>query len=1856
MRKALDDANPSGAAAGRAALRLREKARARFGSAADRTVEGFESVLSDLSTARTMLDRLDDDPRELPTLWVALGPDPTSAQYGFGPRDERNVNLALAELTHRSLGDVTRADALAAERAALAEDRFDDIPGTALGLVNKWPKTVLQVRERLGLLLVEARRHRDAGRWQQAWQRLTAAGDWLQQSIDSGLVSGSPSWLWLERARWCATAAAWRARAQRELVGAPQADALIEEGFAAIGRALALTLTATASAPMPATDREARWRTARTAALDDTRSATVALALTASVARGRPVLAGIPRAARALTARLTYARGLSSWVQTLTPTAPSPPSEPIGIRSVRALLQGLDRAEDDLSRARADFVEAARLAAGAGPGLGHRVLIVSWGAWAQLAPPSDRRTAARVEAEAVALAEAIGAERVAWALRIEAAARGRGAPELAGVWPGFVADCRPALRRLLATTASASLSRGDFDGGFLALDRSLALAAAAGPPIELGREDAPTDRRYSQRLRGAVEALAAARRALAEVESPTEDVWRALWADIATARRALVELVKGGERQLSSGAQTRLLARAWSAERIRLELGPDEGLLMPANVRGRLHLLFVDGSTTTDQRFVDRPTDVPFADVQADLDSMWGSLEQGRSVDAEPRDRFAARVFAPLGARLSSKASVTLVAGFLGRPVPRAAWPEGPVLAHLYSASRLGAMKGKLRVSSTERLRIPPEGETIALIDAPALTGAQALAFRTPRSTNTPAVRLQDRPPAQLLPDRVHDLVVAEAPLRLEPAAPERSRFVFREGLSPADAFRAELPLGELAVPARVLVLARTVLSTPIDAETALRLDGVLAVSGYATTVIVPDGVPDPVARAAIARVSESMGLSPAAALAVAQDELRDAHPEVDTLFVVGVPGMGVRETAAYANKEVRFAQRRAVDALRRQNYDLAVPALEEWIRLQRATTDTRRLEGIYGALVGVLRDKVRPPRPARAADVQAELIALMTNNRLAQARVANARVDYGHLLSRAHDFEAAELVFRQAIATLRDDRGAKDGLARAHYFFGLHYREAKEFEAAAAQLEKAIAAYEGRGAYGRKRLPVEAKRALLLAGEVYLNDLSDPYRARQAYNRVKRYAKDPALEVTAEIELARVSRRRGNFIDAAGHAERATEAAARLGLVDQELVAQIEAANVAWYQGDYRLGQQLCLRTLQTADRLAAELKQKGLASTRVRPRTLSRRRTFALSVCGLVAMSQRDFDGAIGYLEEARRIAERLGDDREVATQLNNLGRVYLEFGRLKTAVETFRRAQAIDRALDDRYALAYDLRNLGRALALLGVREQAREALAQGLAYAVDVRDANNELRARFALAQLDLSEGRLGPAQVGLAQALPLAVRLQVNELQWQIHLLRGRIARDRGDLAGATDAFRQAVRTAHTITGRSAPSEYAPDRFEAFDDLARLELDKGDVRAAFDVAEDARRLRQSELLADGRLDLGPAAVALRALRTSTTTASYERAQAQLRAAAPRLASRWVPAEPEVLSARIPADGVVVQYELTRDALLVFIISADGLSVHSTPVPAAEIREAIGRLGRQLASRADTTVAARAVSRALVDPILPLVAQKRRIVFVLQDRLRYVPWPALPLGDGQLLIDRFEIVRALDARSAVDELSRPYPALNGRVLALGAAPPPPGAGDRPLPFAEQELRVIAEEHPGAELIRGAAVTRDRVLRELGRSGPALHYAGHTYLAGAADAGRLGDLLGGQLRTADGGVTVLDLLGHRVGAKLVVLSSCSSLIGSPRPGAATGEDILSMAEALQLAGADAVIGSTLNVDDVATALLMKRFYRAARRMPIGAALRTAQQTARKLYGHPAWWAGFSLWVGSSQSSSPSSSRAAR
>ena len=105
------------------------------------------------------------------------------------------------------------------------------------------------------------------------------------------------------------------------------------------------------------------------------------------------------------------------------------------------------------------------------------------------------------------------------------------------------------------------------------------------------------------------------------------------------------------------------------------------------------------------------------------------------------------------------------------------------------------------------------------------------------------------------------------------------------------------------------------------------------------------------------------------------------------------------------------------------------------------------------------------------------------------------------------------------------------------------------------------------------------------------------------------------------------------------------------------------------------------------------------------------------------------------------------------------------------------------------------------------------------------------------------------------------------------------------------------------------------------------------------------------------------------------------------------------------------------------------------------------------------------------------------------------------------------------------------------------------------------------------------------------------------------------------------------------ITDAILQRLNAELVVLSGCRTALGKELQ----GEGLIGLTRGFMYAGAPRVVASLWNVDDLATAELMKLFYQGMLKdgLPAGASLRAAQLelSRQKRWASPYYWAGFVL-----------------
>ncbi len=1784
-------------------LALRNRARAKLETLGVRTNSALEGALDDLALARRQLQTLGEiDRGDRPTKLLPVEPNGTRAQYGFDSTSELDLNLALASVAHRALAEPSRVDALEESRRGLSEKVLEAREADQWGwMVTREGVTLTDLYERVGLEMAAGRRRAEAGDWPAAatfFERAESVIDGLggelgldQLSVEvvRADVVAAQAELWAAHGEASEPAiSGWQARLD-------QAGSRLVDAFA-----------------------KAAQKTKTPSALEvaaQSFTSSVAIIGTATIAVAGPTAAGDDQTGRAVRARLLHARALIS-VRAAAVTARRG-------GNLAALLSGLDQARAHLEAAAKTYEAAASVAAAAGPGLGARVLALSFAGWAEssarLGVQDPRLDVAWQRAERVArhngdvgLAAVFGLTRLLRNSNFEGLeARLEATPTV------LLARYQPLVDRVHAAMVREALERNDLSLALMRADRWMLRRAAAGPIPELPL--AEDSRRLVDEMRRGHDALQRARGLLAAVDAKRGDYAQAV-AAVAQATNNLEQLTGRVE---DTYLGLRLLGRTPEPYDLNSELGSDEALLVPVPLGESLHLFWVQGSTTTLGHAVS-PRSVAW--TKKALRAAW-------SGDAGPISELRAAFFEPW----SPPATVIVSMGLWDVPLPQTVAPESVALAQLSAPSWLGPLRVWLAAGVTQRLRV------VSASEAPDTVSVAQLRQLRKKKPSTDTVVLDQRSAAQRFQGQLLDEVLIEAPLILEPSVPERSVIAGPGGL---DDPQATLAVVGLDYQARLLVVAHAMEQDLAGSALApafwTRLDRLLALKGYPTALVIPATLSEVHRAALLAHFDrERTRQGPTRALAEAIRTLAPNAPAVAQAILVGSPGMDSEAAKVWAADELKRLDARGKAALKKQDFRTFAELGERQVYLARETNQETLLLQLYGNLAVVWGARVSPPEPVRAVDWQEALVALLEKKQPPDPRaIARARLGLATLAGQAKDFAKAELSFNLARDTLErlDDT---EGVAIALFEHGRHKRDnALEFEAAAELLERSVALWDRVGAYQRPadKRPPEADRTLVQLGNLYLNRLSDPLRAERTYDRAMAVA-SPAAQVGLSIDLIRAARRAGNFAGAARRATESERIARERQQPERELEAVIEAANVAWYQGEYRAGDALCARSLELARKLAAP--QTGPANQeRERRRRVSRSQIFARSVCGLLAMSQRRYDDALEQLTRARGAAIRLGDSTEVANQLNNLGRVYLEFGRFDSALSSFEAALSIDQERQDRYAMAYDFRNIGDAWMQQGELARAATALEKGLSYAREAKDLNNQLRATFGLAEVARRQNQAAQAKERYLQALPLAEKLVVKEISWQVHRALGLMAREAGDWDTAERELREAVQVVRGLSGAAGHAEGGLDRFTALDDLLDLLLVRQRPQEAFEVAELARRLELGTVLEDTRIPVSSSRVPglLQTLRESNTASVSVASWQALSNLAPRVASMVRPSTLLEVQRALPPDGAVVSYRLLESALVIFVVTPQKLEVKRVEVSERTLLNTVSDYTRQMAARAELSATHQQLTAWLVEPILPLLADRGRLALIPHQGLRYVAFAALPVGEAQL-IDRWLLVQAFDPLAGARNLAAPGEPITGGVVALGASIPAPGAADPPLPFAKRELTVIAEEYPDTVRVEGAQVTRAELLNRW-QSSRVFHFAGHTFHGIPG----LRDPLAARLRVADGSVSVLDLFQVKGSARLAVLSACFGLLGPDRPAslAGGGDELLSLALTLQLSGADQVIASSLHVEDVASALVMKHFYRGARGVPPSSALRAAQLKVRESYPHPAWWATFILVAG--------------
>jgi CHAT domain-containing protein len=712
---------------------------------------------------------------------------------------------------------------------------------------------------------------------------------------------------------------------------------------------------------------------------------------------------------------------------------------------------------------------------------------------------------------------------------------------------------------------------------------------------------------------------------------------------------------------------------------------------------------------------------------------------------------------------------------------------------------------------------------------------------------------------------------------------------------------------------------------------------------------------------------------------------------------------------------------------------------------------------------------------------------------------------------------------------------------------------------------------------------------------------------------------------------------------------------AAALNRPSQKASALQNQANLFWIRGDYRNA----LSRQNDALALADSLKLVALQ--------ISGRSTL-----GLIHLSLGDAAKAMEAGSKALESAKSAGRSVDQATILKNMGLVEIREGRFGEAVGYFLQATTLDSAAGSKAGLASDYRNLGQAYIRMGRGREAVTLFRQGLDLSVQVGDRRNQIQCRYGLGQALAELGESESAIAVLDTGIEAASELGIPDLSWRLLRQRAMVRSAVNRKEAALEDIQSAVVTVEKMRAElktdALKQGFLDDKMDLYVDAVKLLLDMNRPSEAFDFVERAKSRGFIDMLANQNLRLSEASgkrleeekaarLSIQEVQTRLSRlpadsafipektkwinllaerrARYESLIDSIQTENPQLAS-FVSVDPwdaGRIQKMLPDSVVLIEYMATPKTLFVWAVSNNRITARTVEVAEADLRTQVQRFRETIQAYLSADLEGKSLYQGLFGPIEKELESARHVIIVPHGILHYLPFAALVDAQGRNPIDRFSLSFAPSATVwgwCAEKAARQT--LGKDVLAI--ANPDLGDPKLSLPFAAKEVQALTRVYPFVQVYEAKAATKETVRQKIG-SASIIHFACHGEYQ--PDSPLFSSLLLSPTSDDNGRLEAHEIFGLSLNCDLVTLSACETGLAK----VTQGDEIIGLARSFIFAGAPSLITSLWKVDDLATAIMVKRFYRSlASGMPKAEALRRAQLVVRDAVNtQPAAWAAFGL-----------------
>jgi len=693
--------------------------------------------------------------------------------------------------------------------------------------------------------------------------------------------------------------------------------------------------------------------------------------------------------------------------------------------------------------------------------------------------------------------------------------------------------------------------------------------------------------------------------------------------------------------------------------------------------------------------------------------------------------------------------------------------------------------------------------------------------------------------------------------------------------------------------------------------------------------------------------------------------------------------------------------------------------------------------------------------------------------------------------------------------------------------------------------------------------------------------------------------------------------------------------------------------------------------------------------------------RREEAIAFSSIGALYKLSGDGkkALEFYQKSLEIQKSLDTKSGYALILGNIGTLYLENGENQKALENFEQALKFAEEANDAVSVSNTLVLLARSREKLGKLPLAEENFKRAVSIQREINLPFELADTLYYYARFEENRGRRDAAIEKITEVLQIVENLRnsIASQNWQagffaeqqkyydfyISLLAAQHKRfpDKGFGALALQASEKArARGLLDSLGelrRDIRSSIPPELLEE-ERLLRQTINAKDFQRV-----EALKQKSNEKAAEFEKEL---AEILR---------KYEELQIKIRRANPQFSSLNNP-EPlnlrEIQTQVLDENTVLLEYFIGEERSVLFFLTKENLEIIELPK-----REAIEKLVRpaveNLKIRAQTfsnenqrTAALKKadaetekllvqLGQTLIFPVAEKI-QNRRLLIVASGILQYVPFAAVKFQNtSEFLIEKNEIInlpsasvvpflrqmknRETKPKNLISILADPVFSADDSRIKLSSRQeksesdsvmrdariiaPNLRSGFLRLLFSRTEAQTISDLAAGNQrfVALDFAANLTAATSENLQNSRIVHLATHGIVNSQFP--ELSSLIFSTVdekgKPREGFLRLHDVYNLRLNADLVVLSACDTSLGKE----IKGEGIIGLTRGFMFAGAPSVVASLWQVEDRATANLMKGFYQNLLREKLSpsAALREAQISTlkEKTFAHPFYWSAFTL-----------------